>query len=451
MLGGTWGNVVVIDHGQVGPFAKVCSRYGHLHDFTVTAGQQVTKGQQIGRIGNSFGQLAYHLHFDISPGDRLITSPGDWPGSDFSRVVKHYLEPRSFVRLSRPGMAWPEPHAGAVSTAVNFRTGPASSFAVYKVLTAGTAVTILNELDNHYLLRLADGEYGWCHKNYINTNPPPQGYQYNGRSVTFTPALHGPADDWAWQLSEVQAVHNQTGLPVKFLSNGMSHNFFQAFNKPQFHIVRLMWSAHAATPSQMWEEVRHDFARMYNAGARQFELHNEPNLPSEGLGAAWADGAAFGLWLRGLATLIRAQYADAVRLYFPGCSPGVPWTNQFQFINQAWPVARPLLDGFCLHAYTGNNSHAEAAAIEIATQVIEAQEYLHLQVPMVVSEASVNRGTNYQQKAQTYRRVEQLLNGRAGIEAICWFISDWRNPPPEQAGNGEAWVGTSLPSHYMNS
>jgi len=62
-----WGNVVVIRHAWIEnrqlKFAD--SLYAHLDRITVREGQQVTKGKQIGTIGNNHGMYPAHLHFEI--------------------------------------------------------------------------------------------------------------------------------------------------------------------------------------------------------------------------------------------------------------------------------------------------------------------------------------------------------------------------------------------------
>jgi hypothetical protein len=62
-----WGNVVVIRHAWIQDrqihFSD--SLYGHLDRIMVREGQQVTRGQQIGTIGNNHGMYPPHLHFEI--------------------------------------------------------------------------------------------------------------------------------------------------------------------------------------------------------------------------------------------------------------------------------------------------------------------------------------------------------------------------------------------------
>lgn len=92
-----WGNLVVIRHelpdGQV-----VYSRSAHVENVLVTKGQTVYPGQHIADIGNADGAYQYHLHYDLSPTNVLATCPWDWPGQDYARVLRDYVDPCSFIR-----------------------------------------------------------------------------------------------------------------------------------------------------------------------------------------------------------------------------------------------------------------------------------------------------------------------------------------------------------------
>ncbi len=55
-----WGNLVVIDHG-----GGYLSYYAHLHSFSVSLGQQVSQGQQVGKIGSTGYSTGPHLHLVI--------------------------------------------------------------------------------------------------------------------------------------------------------------------------------------------------------------------------------------------------------------------------------------------------------------------------------------------------------------------------------------------------
>lgn len=58
--GGGYGNHIYIDHGN--GFYTV---YGHLSRVSVSTGDTVTKGQQIGNVGSSGSSTGAHLHFEI--------------------------------------------------------------------------------------------------------------------------------------------------------------------------------------------------------------------------------------------------------------------------------------------------------------------------------------------------------------------------------------------------
>jgi murein DD-endopeptidase MepM/ murein hydrolase activator NlpD len=69
-----YGNLVVLEHNLTAPEGgKLYTLYGHLEKSIVQAGQQVTRGQQIGAVGKTGIALWYHLHFEVRVG-----SPTDY-------------------------------------------------------------------------------------------------------------------------------------------------------------------------------------------------------------------------------------------------------------------------------------------------------------------------------------------------------------------------------------
>jgi hypothetical protein len=102
-----WGNVIVIRHDPLkSPTGKVIyGRYAHGQNILVHAGQRVKRGEQIAEIGDAFGTLVPHLHFDLSPTVVLETNPADWPGKSSTRIFRDYLDPLEFVKNNRPALA----------------------------------------------------------------------------------------------------------------------------------------------------------------------------------------------------------------------------------------------------------------------------------------------------------------------------------------------------------
>jgi murein DD-endopeptidase MepM/ murein hydrolase activator NlpD len=69
---GIYGNCVVIDHGM-----GVQTLYGHLMSFDVKVGDQVSRGQQIGRTDSTGLAGGDHLHFTQLVGGRMV-NPVEW-------------------------------------------------------------------------------------------------------------------------------------------------------------------------------------------------------------------------------------------------------------------------------------------------------------------------------------------------------------------------------------
>lgn len=65
--GGGFGNSVLIDHG-----GGLTTRYAHLSNSSVSVGDTVDQGDQVGRSGNSGFSTGPHLHFETRRGGRVI-------------------------------------------------------------------------------------------------------------------------------------------------------------------------------------------------------------------------------------------------------------------------------------------------------------------------------------------------------------------------------------------
>ena len=62
-----YGQIVIIDHGN-----GLTSRYGHLSGIDVEVGQQIARGEQLGRVGSTGRSTGPHLHYEIRINDEPV-------------------------------------------------------------------------------------------------------------------------------------------------------------------------------------------------------------------------------------------------------------------------------------------------------------------------------------------------------------------------------------------
>lgn len=95
--GSSWGNVVIIRHIRT-DFTRVHSLYGHLKNVYVSAGQEMTIGQQIGQVGNAGGYYpCAHLHLELRTDRTLEQDPGAGYAYWSDPIWNSHTDPSEFI------------------------------------------------------------------------------------------------------------------------------------------------------------------------------------------------------------------------------------------------------------------------------------------------------------------------------------------------------------------
>lgn len=99
---GIYGNVVIIDHGL-----GLSSLYAHLSSTEVEVGQEVAKGQQIGRTGETGLAGGDHLHFSIMLRGHHVDPVEWWDPKWLNNRVLAQIEPPAPAATPAPAAAPP--------------------------------------------------------------------------------------------------------------------------------------------------------------------------------------------------------------------------------------------------------------------------------------------------------------------------------------------------------
>ena len=98
---GDYGHVMVIEHTVPSNGRKLWALYGHLDEDSIknmVVGQEIRKGQQIGRLGDIYDNGGWHLphvHFQISTkAPKTHDMPGAVAVADRPEALLHYPDPR---------------------------------------------------------------------------------------------------------------------------------------------------------------------------------------------------------------------------------------------------------------------------------------------------------------------------------------------------------------------
>jgi hypothetical protein len=258
--------------------------------------------------------------------------------------------------------------------------------------------------------------------------------------------LHASADPDIGEAEHAEFAYLRPGI-IKVLSFHSAEDIGRlAAAHPDAHwIVRafLSFGERHVTPTQFIEDTIGDVRRaLAKLRGRNFvvELHNEPNVASEGLGVSWSDGATFGIWWRDLLERYR-RALPGVRFIYPGLSPGstVIGTKQdhIQFI-EASRDAVEAANGLGVHIYWSNTY-----SMQQALAVLDDYMSRFRGKPIWITEASHNKGAvTPLQVAKEYLRFWKEMQSRPVVKGVTYFVASASNPDFA----GQVWVGKGIGS-----
>ena len=239
--------------------------------------------------------------------------------------------------------------------------------------------------------------------------------------------LHGSADgSWGNPILPpvVDFITKGNIEAYKALSNESPEtlSLLQQIKPDMFFCVRLMGKVDAdkSTASQFLEQCGHDTRRWYDAGCRYFEIHNEPNLTTEGWRTAWQNGEQFASWWLTVREALKADMPDAL-WGWPGLSPGADIeklrTSALRFMEEAQEAIN-VADWLGVHCYWQTE---DMLTSDDGGQFYQRIPYKH--VPMLITEFS-NPAADVPKtvKADQYNRYLKTLQS-GNIKAAFCFIS----------------------------
>lgn len=260
--------------------------------------------------------------------------------------------------------------------------------------------------------------------------------------------LHASADPGDLYGGEVEYAEFRALRPgvIKVLSACAESSVrrLEAENKGAEWIVRAFLDfsgGRVVTPQQFFNDTVNDTERTINALLNQgvlpnhiwVELHNEPNLTQEGLGASWANGFEFSQWLDAVLSLYTARI-PYVKYIFPGLSPGwdVPGVRQASdsFFSETSLSLIKSLDGLGVHAYWSE-------MFPISTAVNEVLSYSNYGLPIWITEASRNdRPAKIDDYGTEYAAFINELRSVPNVKGVTYFVASASN----SLFHPECWV-----------
>jgi murein DD-endopeptidase MepM/ murein hydrolase activator NlpD len=97
---GGYGNLVEIDHGR-----GITTRYGHMSAIVVSAGEHITRGQLVGRMGSTGRSTGNHLHYEVRIDGRAVNPIPFMKSTDYVLAMQHRANaaPMESLAIGGPG------------------------------------------------------------------------------------------------------------------------------------------------------------------------------------------------------------------------------------------------------------------------------------------------------------------------------------------------------------
>ena len=289
----------------------------------------------------------------------------------------------------------------------------------------------------------------WIPRPTGNTPPPPPPKDTFKAKL----GLHASANGGAFAQTDYGEFLDLDPSIIKVMTN---HDTSSIVKLRQQHpnvdwIVRVFYSTggRAISPAKLFDETVADTKRVLsaiNSSRVVIELHNEPNLVSEGMfmsqwtvptgqmDAGWCGGSQFNAWYLTLLAKYRAAIPGA-RFIFPGLSPGGTIDGvriNHQSFAEDCKQAIFASDGLGVHTYWEGDYMAKA------TSVVDWYAANFPNSPLWVTEASNNQPYDASKKAAQYATFWQMMQSRRQVKGVTYFVVSGNYPTETWAGKGMA-------------
>lgn len=267
--------------------------------------------------------------------------------------------------------------------------------------------------------------------------------------------LHASANGGAYDEGDYGEFERLKPGLIKVMSN---HDFdsvrkLASQNPNAAWIVRAYLNSgeRLVTPLMAYNETINDVKRTLSAlpsdATKMVELHNEPNLVSEGMfltpvtvpkgsyatdNYGWCGGNQFNEWYMHFLRLYRATLPNT-KFLFPGLSPGGDITHVRRdsktFAKQCAQAIR-LSDGIGIHTYW------QGEAQDCLVEPLSIVDWYRKEFPTMnlwITEASNNKPLSWSTKAKQYASFWQSMSGRPTVKGITYFVVSGSYPD-------ETWV-----------